>query len=665
MASPKPPGHHEIAKRNLALKDFAGVNTQADRTAIGDQEFSWLENLIPIGHANLRAMQAPSGVLATTPATIVSWQYVNINNTDLILVFLNNGAGYQFNVASFALTLIGAAATFTGTPRAAQWKNERAVIIATNGYWSWDGSTLTVLQGEVVGLTITQTGFGYTSRPAIAISGTGTGATATSIVGAVAATLAAAGTGYGVGDVLTGTGGTSTTAVQFQVTTIGGGGAITGFAIKTAGDYTATPASPMSVTGGLGSGATFTMTWGVVGATITAAGSGYTGTPTAAFSGGAGSGAAATVVLSSAPSGGVDVASYAGRIWVANGRTVTYSSPGSYTDFEVATAGGTFIITDESFHSVITAMAANNNYLYIFGNNAIQVISNVTVASSGVTAGQTSFSNNNITGAVGTGFPASVILFDRSVLFSDTYGFHGVFGATVKKASDKIDGTFPSIDTTKPISGGLALVYNNIVPVFLFQYFDPNNGGASRHLMACLRNGEWFFASQGTAALKLVCGVYIGDSPALFATDGTNIYKCFSSLTTSIATTLQTGLQPMGEPWTTKQSLKLGIELTSLVYLSGTPVVQTEVGQSDTVVQSNANFIFKNSAGDTVLFYNNLNQLVAFISAGRQVFQGDTQTYGRYLGAQWTSTSPNYVLNGILWQFKDTAEWGSLPNAGF
>lgn len=662
MASPRPSGHTETARRNIALKDFSGVNTQADRTAIGETEFSWLENLIPIGHANLRALLAPSSVLATAAATIISWQYVNINNTDLVLVFLNNGSGYQFNVATNALTLVANAGTFSGTPRAAQWKDERAVIIASNGYWSWDGTTLVVLQGEVVGLTITQTGSGYTSRPAIAISGTGTGATATSIVGAVAATLTAAGTGYGVGDVLTVSGGTAGTAVQFQVSTVGGSGAITAFAIKTSGDYTATPTNPVSVTGGLGTGATFTITWGVVGATITNAGSGYTGTPTAAFSGGAGSGAAATVVLSSAPSGGVDIASYAGRIWVANGRTVTYSSPGSYTDFEVATAGGTFIITDESFHSVITAMAANNNYLYILGNNAIQVISNVTVASSGITAGQTSFSNNNITGAVGSGFPASLILFDRSVLFADTYGFHGVFGATVKKASDKIDGTFPFIDTTKPISGGLALIYNNIVPCFLFQYLDPTNSGISRPLMACLRNGEWFFASQG-ASLKLVCGAYSGDSPVLLATDGTNIYKCFQSATAAISTTLRTGLQPMEQPWEIKQSLKLGMELTSSVYLQGTAVMQTETGQSDSIFQANT-FVFTNSAGQIVNFYNSSANLVNFVSAGRQVFQGDVQTYGRYLGVQWTSASPNYTVNGIMFQFKDRAEWGSLPNSG-
>ncbi len=661
MSSSRPPGHAEAPKRNIAFKDFAGVNTQADRTAIGENEFSWLENLIPVGHANLRALPGPSGILATTSAAIISWQYVNINNTDLILVFLSNGAGYQYNLNATLISM-GGPGTFTGTPRAAQWKDERAVIIATNGYWSWDGSTLTVLQGEVVGLTITQSGSGYTSRPSIAISGTGTGATATAIVGSVAASLTAAGTGYAVGDVLNISGGTSTTSAQFQVSTVGGGGAITGFAIKTAGDYTATPANPASVTGGLGSGATFTITWGVVGATITAAGSGYTGTPTAAFSGGAGSGAAATVLLSSAPSGGVDIASYAGRIWVANGRTITYSAPGSYTDFTVASAGGAFIITDESFHSVITSMAANNNYLYIFGTNAVQIISNVTVASSGVTAGQTSFSNNNITGAVGTGFPASLVLFDRSVLFADSYGFHGVFGATVKKASDKIDGTFPFIDTTKPISGGLALMFNNIVPCFLFQYFDPTNSGVSRPLIACLRNGEWFFASQGTA-LKLVCGAYIGDAPALFATDGTNIYRLFQDNTATISTAAQTGLRPMEEPWTTKQSLKLGIELTSSVYLQGTAIMQTETGQSSSIGQSNV-FVFTNSSGETVQFFNGSADLVNFFVGGRQVFQGDVQTYGRYLGVSWTSTSPNYTLNGILYQFKEGAQWGSLPNSG-
>ena len=40
--------------QDFFTKDFAGVNTQAQRTAIDEKEFSWLENVMPVGYANLR-----------------------------------------------------------------------------------------------------------------------------------------------------------------------------------------------------------------------------------------------------------------------------------------------------------------------------------------------------------------------------------------------------------------------------------------------------------------------------------------------------------------------------------------------------------------------------------------------------------------------------------
>ena len=42
--------------RVFEIKQWGGIDTQADRTAIHDNDFSWLENLQPIGDGNLRAM---------------------------------------------------------------------------------------------------------------------------------------------------------------------------------------------------------------------------------------------------------------------------------------------------------------------------------------------------------------------------------------------------------------------------------------------------------------------------------------------------------------------------------------------------------------------------------------------------------------------------------
>ena len=44
----------EQKKSYEVVKNFKGLNTKANRTAIEKDEFAWLENAMPIGYANLK-----------------------------------------------------------------------------------------------------------------------------------------------------------------------------------------------------------------------------------------------------------------------------------------------------------------------------------------------------------------------------------------------------------------------------------------------------------------------------------------------------------------------------------------------------------------------------------------------------------------------------------
>jgi len=44
----------EQKKSYAIVKQFKGLDTKANRTAIEDTEFSWLENAMPIGYGNLK-----------------------------------------------------------------------------------------------------------------------------------------------------------------------------------------------------------------------------------------------------------------------------------------------------------------------------------------------------------------------------------------------------------------------------------------------------------------------------------------------------------------------------------------------------------------------------------------------------------------------------------
>lgn len=88
-------------------------------------------------------------------------------------------------------------------------------------------------------------------------------ATLTKGTGASGVTITAGGTGYVSGESLTVTGGAFAAPARLRITGVDGSGAITSVAVTTPGVYTTTPSNPASVTGGSGTGATFTLTWNV------------------------------------------------------------------------------------------------------------------------------------------------------------------------------------------------------------------------------------------------------------------------------------------------------------------------------------------------------------------------------------------------------------------
>jgi len=78
---------------------------------------------------------------------------------------------------------------------------------------------------------------------------------------AFSVTVTAAGTGYTVGNTLAVVGGIGLITTELTVSTVNGTGGITGVTITNAGQYSTAPTNPVSVTGGTGSAATFTITY--------------------------------------------------------------------------------------------------------------------------------------------------------------------------------------------------------------------------------------------------------------------------------------------------------------------------------------------------------------------------------------------------------------------
>jgi hypothetical protein len=155
--------------------------------------------------------------------------------------------------------------------------------------------------GTVTAITRTAGGSGYTTAITATLSAPttagGVQATANAYAGSITAAVTSGGTGYTLNDVITVVGGTGIQAQAYTVSAVSGG-VITAVTVQSFGQYTALPTNPVSVTGGTGSGATFTLSnWSMTSIAVNNAGSGYVEQPTVTFSGGGGSGAAAYAVV--------------------------------------------------------------------------------------------------------------------------------------------------------------------------------------------------------------------------------------------------------------------------------------------------------------------------------------------------------------------------------
>ncbi len=139
----------------------------------------------------------------------------------------------------------------------------------------------------------------------------------------------------------------------------------------------------------------------------------------------------------------------------------------------------------------------------------------------------TTFSNINISSSVGTIFPQSVISFLRQVEFATKYGIIQQIGVTPQRVSEKIDGTYKNLDLTQPVTAGLIVLNNILCYGLCVTYRDPDNGGDSRKVILMIsQDGKWFVGSQGDELQRVASVEYLG-TYRMFGADTNNLRELF------------------------------------------------------------------------------------------------------------------------------------------
>ena len=611
----------EQKKSYQVVKDFKGINTKANRTSIQETEFAWLENVMPIGFGNLKVVGKQTAVGAITwGGTVYYMGQGNIGGSEYLFAFFTNGGAEYVNLSTNVKSTLAASSTFSGsTTQITQWKNERILIIdSTYGYATFDGTNL-VRVGSVATITITAAGTGYATPPSVLIGPPnetgGIQATATATVGGSAVTsisITEYGTGY-----------TAAPSVyigsQGSVAWAGSTAVALGALLSSGGNY-----YMVTVAGTTGSTApTHT------------SGSQTNGTATllyVAVNNGSGSGATATATRINQP--GIAIASFSGRVWIAQNRTIYYTAADSYNDFTSVSAGN-ITITDATLHGDIIQIISANNFLYIFGTDSINVFSDVRVSTTGITL----FTNTNISASIGSNFKYAIFAYFRSIFFMNRYGIYALVGATTSKISDALDGVFPGIDFTSGIYGGQVVINNILCAAFQFVY-------AGRKLQAVFFDRKWFMTYQGE--IIVIAPAPVSGQLNMYGTDGTSLVKLYSSSTQAIATQIKTALWALNDPIRDKQALKFGVEATVPDTEAGILTITVDNENRSSAGISLTNTVnWQNNSGDIIPWLNNSGTAIGWASVGYQLYKYDAQQYGKYLGLTVTSNTPNFVINGF------------------
>ena len=647
----------EQKKSYEVVKQFKGVNTKANRTAIGDDEFYWLENAMPIGYGNLKITPTYSNVGSVTFSnTVTFYCSANIGLVDYLVAFEADGSAEYVRLDTNAKGTIGAAGTFSGSGvNISQWKNDRILIgDPAKGYFTWDGTNL-IFIGSVGQIGIVQGGSAYTSAPAVIISApnsaNGVQATAVATITAnvvSSITITEAGTGYTSSPTVTfnGGGGSGANAVS-GITTFATG---TVSVLVTAGGTGYTNASNLTVTiaggGGANAAGQGIVSGGIVTQVVmTNVGSGYTNASniTVTIAGGGGTNATAKAIINTEPVVGIQ--SFSGRVWIANGRTVTYSGAGSYSDFTSVSAG-TVTLTDATLHGNITQLLSANNFLYIFGDDSINVFSDVRVTN----AGTTLFTNTNVSASVGSKLPYAIYPYFRSVLFMNNYGIYALVGSTTTKVSDALDGVFPNIDFTSPVYAGQVLLNNILCAAFNFKYTGGlGTSSSSRYIQAIFFEKKWFFTSAGSD-LAYITSAPLAGKINLYGSNGNSCVRLYADSSSNISSYVQTSLNPMKDPIRTKQALKVGIEATLSTAAELTVTVDSETGSSLPVLLGEL-VTWVNNLSNVISWTNNSSAVITWYGGGGYtLYKTDAKQWGKYLGMTVTSTGANFVINGFEYE---------------
>ena len=421
----------------------------------------------------------------------------------------------------------------------------------------------------------------------------------------------------------------------------------------------------ITTTGGSGSGDTYSVQLSggvIVGITLLTPGIGFlsTDTLTVVITDASGTSATANAHVWPFISPPPTTVGYGfGRVWLGSGDTLICTGTGSatygagYDDFLSADGSVTTTISDADLVHTITALRFLEGYLYIIGDGSVKFIGGVTVSS-----GVTNFTVTPLSSDQGTIYRDTIVSFNRLVLFANSVGVYAIFGASVEKISDPMDGIFQAINFSNfPPSAATIDLANIRSYCLLVSYNDPVQG--NRSLILAFQNKKWFVVNQGTS-VKCICGAIINGVRYVFSSSGSDITQIMINTTIPVAYKLQTSLSPAGDIIHDKRVLRAAVAQTVNATSDMTVIVDSENGSSNAnLVNQAAIMTIVNNAQQVMTFVNNFAQIMQFTAKGFVASRSaNLSQTGRWIGATLTGTLNAIQIHNVILEFSPAAAWG-------
>jgi hypothetical protein len=428
-------------------------------------------------------------------------------------------------------------------------------------------NTISTSDGTVVALDVNYAGFyentvGAVDFPTLVISPPAAGTQATATVTGMGwdgnGAILSPGTGYASGQLLTIVGGTGTSAAQFRVTSVDGGGGVLTYHGSSAGSYSVYPPTTASVTGGTGSGCTINpLAWYVSrnGVTINNPGSGYIGQPGVTFSTplSGRAGARAMVIMGQAAA--------LSTTGISSKQPLTVSSSATITGSLILGADPTAALQAATKQYVDAHAPLGGPYLPIAGGTLTGLLTLSADPSSAFGAATKQYVDNSpplggpyLPLATG-GTVAGVVTFTAATTFSNNANFNTTaqFGSSTGAQILQING--PAAATNRILEFASASVTHWRLRMDTVAESGSNVGGnfvITRYSDTATLLGTplTITRSNGNIALgEAAATVTVAGTLAVSAANGVTVGAAGSGPTIRSGTGAATGTQPSGSMW--------------------------------------------------------------------------------------------------------------------